>query len=402
MGQMLMAIALAVLSTVAAAREPYKTAAEFHPSDETEVVGWKMSEIVYSDNVRRRALSADYAPLEAYLQSVLDKVYPEFPGKFRVRVFPDIGANAMAMPNGDIYVGGGILARMTSEAQLAALLAHEAAHVTHRHGAEGVETHLAIHGAIGVINAAISSIPIPMANLTVAAVSPLVRLVSQYGVSFTAISSIYGFSRAREREADEVGFNRMVAAGYDPREASKLFEALALEAAVSLESHPFFFASHPELESRIASFKELTRQLPSSGTSIGEAEFEAQVRPYRVKLMEREMKWLQHRNLVGYFQRPEVARLYGPGEASFYLAEALRRQGLPEDALKAPAAYRKALAEGYPVNLVMEPLILTHLRLKQGLEAQSAINEWVALGKARDGLDIKEYEAQALKLITEK
>jgi hypothetical protein len=50
----------------------------------------------------------------------------------------------------------------------------------------------------------------------------------------------------------------------------------------------------------------------------------------------------------------------------------------------------------------MEPLILTHLRLKQGPEAQEAVNEWVALGKARDGLDIKEYEAQALKLIKEK
>lgn len=401
MKQKVLALALAVLASTGLAREPFKDGTEFAPSDETEVVGWKVSELVYSDNVKRRALSGEYAPLEAYLQGVLDKVYPEFKGKLRVRVFPDIGANAMAMPNGDIYVGGGILARMTSEAQLAALLGHEAAHAIHRHGADGVETQLAITGAISVLNTAISAIPLPITSLSSLAVNPLVRMVSQYGVGLTAISSLYGFSRGREREADEVGFNRMVAAGYEPKEAAKLFEALALEAAVSLESKPFFFASHPALESRIESYRELSSQVVSPGTFIGEAEFEVQVRPYRKKLMAREMKWLRHRNLVGYFERADVAKLYAPGEAAFYLGEVRRKQGTREDAEKAPAAYRKALAEGYPPEQVMEPLILTYLRLKQGAEAKAVVQEWVAMGKAEDSLDIKEYLVQANKVIEE-
>lgn len=397
-----LALTLAVLTKVSFAREPFQNAVEFSPQDETEIVGWKVSELVYSDNVKRRALSAEYAPLEAYLQSVLDKVYPEFKGKLKARVFPDIGANAMAMPNGDIYVGGGMLTRMTSEAQLAALLGHEAAHVVHRHGAEGVETQLVVTGAISLVNAAIQALPLPVTGLPSLAVNPLIKMVSQYGVSLTAISSIYGFSRARERDADEIGFARVVAAGYDPREAAKLFEALALDAAVSLEPKPFFFASHPALESRIESYKELASKLPTAGSILGADEFEAQVRPYRVKLISRERQWLRHRNLVAYFHRPEVAKMYGPGEVAFYLGDARRRQGIQADVEMAPVAFRQAIAEGYPADRVMEPLILTHLRLKQGAEARAVIVEWIAMGKSPDSMDIKEYEAQASKLLSEK
>lgn len=394
-------LALAVLSNVSFAREPFKNIVDFSAQDETEIVAWKVSELVYSENVKRGALSAEYAPLEAYLQSVLDKVYPEFKGRLKVRVFPDIGANAMAMPNGDIYVGGGMLTRMTSEAQLAALLGHEAAHVLHRHGAEGVETHAVVTGAISIVKTAIQAVPLPTTGLVSLATNPLIKMVSQYGVSLTAMSSIYGFSRAREREADEVGFARMVAAGYDPREAAKLFEALALEAAVSLEREPFFFASHPALESRIESFKELASNRPTAGTIVGADEFEAQVRPYRVKLISRELKWLQHRNLVAYFNRPEVAKMYGPGEVAFYLGDARRRQGIHADVEMAPVAFRRAIVEGYPADRVMEPLILTYLRLKRGAEAKAVIAEWIAMGKSPDGLDVKEYEAQASKLLRE-
>ncbi len=401
MNRWIVAALFGLLSFTAQAREPFTSGEGFVPEDEAETVAWKVSDLAYSDNVKRRAVSPEFAALEAYAQSVLDKVYPEFKGKLRVRVLPDIGSNALAMPNGDIYIGGGILARMSSEAQLAALLGHEAAHVVYRHGVDGVETQLAVTGAISLVNTAVNAVPLPVASLVNVVTNPLVRMATQYGVSFTAISSLYGFSRARERQADEIGFTRMVAAGYDPKEAAKLFEALAIESAFSQASKPFFFASHPAMESRVESYRELAQTTPKVGSFVGEAEFDAQVRPYRSQMIERELRWFRHRSLVGYFERPEVAALYAPGQAAFYLGEAYRRHGTQVDMEKAPAAYRRAVAEGYPASKVMEPLVLAYLRLKQGDKALDVIEEWIAQGKPADSLDLKEYQAQADRLIKE-
>lgn len=94
--------------------------------------------------------------------------------------------------------------------------------------------------------------------------------------------------------------------------------------------------------------------------------------------------------------------MYGPGEVAFYLGDARRRQGIQADVEMAPVAFRQAIAEGYPADRVMEPLILTHLRLKQGAEAKAVIAEWIAMGKSPDSLDIKGYEEQASKLLREK
>ena len=55
--------------------------------------------------------------LNAYLQGIMDKLYPEFNGKLRVRALDAPHLNAFAMPNGSIYINTGLLARLQNEAQ---------------------------------------------------------------------------------------------------------------------------------------------------------------------------------------------------------------------------------------------------------------------------------------------
>ncbi len=74
--------------------------------------------------------------LEKYLNRIAKKllkhsIAPDF--QIQIKVLKDPNLNAFAYPNGVIYIHTGILARMDNEAQLAALLAHEMTHCTHRH-----------------------------------------------------------------------------------------------------------------------------------------------------------------------------------------------------------------------------------------------------------------------------
>src|SRR5258706_4368984 len=54
--------------------------------------------------------------------------------QYRFFVLRDRSPNAFALPNGDIYVHTGMLARLTDTAQLAAVLGHELNHVAGHHG----------------------------------------------------------------------------------------------------------------------------------------------------------------------------------------------------------------------------------------------------------------------------
>ena len=58
----------------------------------------------------------------AYMQGVMDRLYPEFKGKIHVRIYDSTELNAFALPNGSIYFNIGLLARMENEAQLAAVM----------------------------------------------------------------------------------------------------------------------------------------------------------------------------------------------------------------------------------------------------------------------------------------
>lgn len=94
--------------------------------------------IRYNQDVQQRYPRYPDAQLQAYVQQVGDRVAryshrPDLVFIFTVIDSPDL--NAFALPGGYIYVHRGLLAYLGSEAELAAVLAHEIGHVTARHGA---------------------------------------------------------------------------------------------------------------------------------------------------------------------------------------------------------------------------------------------------------------------------
>lgn len=152
--------------------------------------------------------------------------------------------NAWCMPGGKIAVYTGIMPVMENEAQLAAVLGHEVAHATKRHGKERYAR--AIKGNVaGLVIGGITAIGGQMF-----CESKSCQLLTGLGGAAAAFGITYfdrKFSREEETEADKVGQKLMAKAGYDPSAAIKFWDRMAKEAG----GEPLeFLSTHPASKTR--------------------------------------------------------------------------------------------------------------------------------------------------------
>lgn len=261
----------------------------------------------------------------AYLQSVMDRLYPEFKGKITVKIVKTPILNAFALPNGSIYIHIGMLARIDNEAQLAAILAHEAGHFIQKHGfkqSENVKTSTAFALVVGIAGV------------------PLVG-------DIIAISSIYGFSQDLETEADNVGFQRMLKAGYDTQEGAKVFEHLLKEVKALDVDEPYFFATHPRLQDRIDSYKELhEKNKVNNGGVVNEEKYLEITKNLRRDSLKADLSMDRYKSMILVLEDDHAGERFGE-HRYYYLGEAYRRRGEKEDDDKAARAYHKSI-DRYP------------------------------------------------------
>lgn len=157
----------------------------------------------------------------------------------------DRSINAFALPGGVIGVHSGLLLSAQSEAEVAAVLAHEIAHVTQRHLARMQEhqsrSQLWLLAALlaGALAASRSS----NSDATVAAINA--------GVGMTASQQL-AYSRDFEREADRLGMQYLVAAGFDPRAMPLFFQRLQQEQRHNDNNSFGFLRTHPLTVERIS------------------------------------------------------------------------------------------------------------------------------------------------------
>ncbi len=233
--------------------------------------------------------------LEDYLAKIGDRLLPDNvraaggPG-YRFGVIRDPTLNAFAMPNGRVYIHTGLLAQVQNEAQLATILGHEMTHVSNRHALsftrdaqtkQIIYTVAAIAASIGVAAAAGSVAKNnPMGG---AVIGQTANAILGLGLQLATIAAINGYGRDLEREADAEGLDRMVRAGYDPKEAPKVFALLKDSSGDRGSLETFFFGSHPRLQERIETTEELIRTkyvdtAGSSATIANTDEFELRMR----------------------------------------------------------------------------------------------------------------------------
>jgi len=208
--------------------------------------------------------------LEDYLDQVAQKMVPPQVAaqevlKIRVHAIKDPSLNAFTYPTGSVYVHTGLLARLEDEAQLATVLGHEIAHATERHALEYNRS--ARNKMIGFSIAAIAASVLIAGEAGEAAgegdweeayvINQVGNILVGLGLQLGFLAAVNGFGRDLEREADLVGLDRLVAAGYDPRRAPRVFELLKDDHGDPSKAEVFFFGSHPRLQERIDSTREI-------------------------------------------------------------------------------------------------------------------------------------------------
>ncbi len=157
--------------------------------------------------------------------------------EFKYTVLKNDIVNAFALPGGYIYITSGMLKKFNSEAQLAAVLAHETAHVTARHAAANMSRDMLID--LGVSALATQEIDNAMR---------VVRVAAQ-------LEGLH-YSREQEAEADQIGLDYMVKAGYNPQAMIETMEMLERENAIRQIE---FLSSHPSPQNRRQKLQNLIR-----------------------------------------------------------------------------------------------------------------------------------------------
>ena len=160
--------------------------------------------------------------------------------------------NAFAAPGGIIGVNTGLFLNAKTEAQFAAVLAHELAHLSQRHYARNVEE--ARNNSIPNAAAILGSILIMATAGGDAGTAALTSAVA--GMQ----SARLRFSRQFEREADNLGITTLAKAGFDPQAMPEIFEQMN-KASLYGSRPPEFLLTHPVTENRIASSRARADQM---------------------------------------------------------------------------------------------------------------------------------------------
>jgi predicted Zn-dependent protease len=178
--------------------------------------------------------------------------------------------NAFAFPHGSIYVHTGLLARMENEDQLATVLGHEMTHVENRHMLRQQRSarNKQIGFGIGAVAAAVvlageEGDAYKEGKYGKAArIDVLGDVLIGLGLQLAFIAAVNGYGRDLEREADQGGFDKMSAGGYDIDEAPKVYHALLEDHGDSSKTEAFFFGNHPRLAARIESAEQWIAEHP--------------------------------------------------------------------------------------------------------------------------------------------
>ncbi|MEO1594656.1 MAG: M48 family metallopeptidase [Pseudomonadota bacterium] len=180
-------------------------------------------------------------PTIDFVSCVADAIVTQLDGEaatyeWELAIFDQQPVNAFVLPGGKISVYKGLLAITKNDAQLAAVMGHEVAHVTERHPAERMARTKATQVGVGVLSGIVGGTPIAAQSASTA-----LQIGAQLGL-------LLPFNRGQENEADSVGLLYMARAGFDPRESIKLWQNMQNSKD---NEPPEFMSTHPSSDTRI-------------------------------------------------------------------------------------------------------------------------------------------------------
>lgn len=201
-------------------------------------------------------LSTD-AKKRATAECIVDQLVKQLPEQWQsyqweVQVFAIDSANAFALPGGKVGLNTGLFRVATNQDQLAAVIGHEIGHVIARHSNERLSQSVLAEAGTSLVGAYVGR------NASPDQVKQVVALLG----AGTQVGVLLPYSRLHESEADRIGQELMAKAGFDPREATTLWENM-IRASGGAASPPRLLSTHPDSAQRAAVLKHNAPQLMS-------------------------------------------------------------------------------------------------------------------------------------------
>ena len=312
--------------------------------------------------------------LDAYMRGVVERLIGRPAPDLRIYVIHDASLNAAMLPSGFMIVNTGLLARVRNEAQLAAVLGHEAGHYFRRHSLDLYRD---------------TRRKSSMASAAAFALSTYSESNNAWIMINRAIMmSSSRFSRDLESEADAYGLMLMARAGYPPRAAFEMWEQLVDERRASAAArHKRYrdgtsaeLSTHPPTEERMTDLADTAGYLAGKGELPGSEDLEewaAVIRPYQAMLLQEQI----HLNDPGVslYLLESLAKDGWTGRLRFNEGEVYRLRNANGDDLKAAAAYAAAIALPDAPPEAWRAHGYALLKAGNESEANEALNRYLAM-----------------------
>jgi predicted Zn-dependent protease len=331
--------------------------------------------------------------LNRYLGTIVWRLHrdshrPEMPTEFTMLNTSVL--NAFATP-GHVYATRGFLARLENEAQFAAVMGHELAHVTAGHSAKQLS------------NALVTGLVVNLAD-TAAGESLGGRVAVGLGQASVTLLGL-SYSREQEIQADRVGTYYMALGGWDPRQAvamQQLLVSLGKRKETVLDR---YLATHPPSANRVREIEAVIQEknLASARYVQGDGVYADRWGRHVARLREvdrafvphdRGQKLLANKDYAGALAAAEEALAIRDDQAQFHRlrGDALLRLGRTADA---KAAYQVALARDaryVPANVGLGLTLLEEGRYEAAqTQFAIAVHGYPSSLPARYGLGLSLY-----------
>jgi beta-barrel assembly-enhancing protease len=303
--------------------------------------------------------------LNAYVRDVLCRLAKAHCQDIRIYIVRTPRFNASMAPNGMMEVWTGLLLRCNDEAQLAAIIGHEMGHYLRRHTVErwrDARDKSDLGAVLGL-------------GLAVAGVGYAGSLTN-----LALVASMFAFNRDQEREADEIGLDLMLKAGYAPMGAPEVWEQLIAEAKASTaeRSSNILFASHPEPEERLVKLRETAGSRAGNTGERGRDRYLAALAGVRTQVVRDELSLRQYGRSEVVFNRL-LAQSPDDGLLWYAKGELYRLRGGESDAERAMDAYGTAIeTRGAPPE-TYRSIVLVELKRGERDKAQAALETYLKL-----------------------
>lgn len=270
--------------------------------------------------------------------------------RYEFVVIDDNSINAFAAPGGIIGINKGMFLKTDFESEFASVMCHELAHLSQRHFARSQSQLTALGNALLILG----SVAVAAASGSAEGIYLGPALIQQISINYT---------RNNEKEADRIGFNNLVKAGFDPKGMSSMFQKLQKSRGVNDEEYSYLM-SHPLPKERITDAKLRENLIEKKEKYRDSLDF------YLIKARSIVSSSNDHRGLVKEYEKTLRSNLT---EKSIVAAEyglVLTHKKLKNF----PLAFKllRSLLDQFPNNLILQTTLMElHIAEENNFEAVS-------------------------------